>query len=691
MITLSSRRRETVSLALLLLLALALRLWALADAPPGWRDDELSNSLVISQRVLDGDLQLFYADASGHEFLYHAVNALFLHLFGPGLWGIRLLSVLVGVGVVGMTYLLARDTFDRATAWIAALGVTSSFWALMYSRIGQRHISALLFALAAFFFLWRALEPTDKRTNPRANAILSGLAMGIGFYTYFASRIPPAVVAALALYLALFDRERFRRQWRLLALTLAIAGALYLPLWRAAQTTPGAEARVDELAVPIKAAQEGDWEPFFQQLGVTLKMFHADGDDEWLYNVAHRPVFGPVGALLFLGGLLLSVVRALPRRLGGQADARHAFLLLWLGGALAPGVLAVPAASLGHTLLALPVAYLLPAIFLAQVSRHLQRPIPPPPALSPLGTGASGFAPRAVISNIQYPIFIGLCLLFLATETYRGLNDYFHYWPERGYVRLLHNADYHDVARYLNQQEAETSGARDIAIGGALIEPWEQQALKTDLKDPWRVRWFDPRRALVRPAGGGSLILTVFPKADAELSPLLNEPPRTQAKTFSVYQSPLIPLGDTLARFDGGLTLCGVSDYKLDGAQLTFSTTWTVLRPAQDAERPLDLPPNPLLSKPPLPGVPSGPRLAIFVHLLDASGAYVTGQDGLGIDPYTLEPGDRFIHLHQLPYPADQPPYTVNLGLYDPRTSTRWRTDQGADNVVLFTLLKDEG
>jgi 4-amino-4-deoxy-L-arabinose transferase-like glycosyltransferase len=670
MTRLLARNRETILLALLLLLALALRLWALADVPPGWRDDELSNSLVISQKVLHGELHLFYADASGHEFLYHAVNALFLRLFGPGLWGIRLLSALIGVGVVGLTYLLVRDMFDRASAWIAALGVTTSLWSLMYSRVGQRHISALLFALAAFFFLWRALEPAHKPTSQRTNALLAGLTMGIGFYTYFASRISPAIVAALALYLALFDREQFRRQWRYLALTLAIAGALYLPLWYAAQTTPGAEARVGELAVPIKSAQAGDLEPLRQHVLVTLKMFHADGDDEWLYNVAHRPVFGPLGAVLFCGGLLLSFARALPRRLRGQADTRYALLLIWLAGALAPGVLAVPAASLGHTLLALPVAYLLPALFLVYLQRRL--------ALA---------APHlSLATRLHLPLVT--CLLFLATETYRGLNDYFNYWPQRGYVRVLHNADSRDVARYLNGLEANTQ--RDVALGGALIEPWEQEALKIELDAPssWRVRWFDPQRALVRPAASvsgehaGSLILTSWPKLNPLLSSRL-QAPRLQAWPLDVYDAPQVPLQGTLARFDNGLTLHGVSSYRLDGGQITFSTTWSV-------ERPLDLPPNPLLSKPPPPGVPAGPQLYAFVHLLDASGAYVTGQDGLGVDPYTLQPGDRFIHLHQLAWSQEPPAgHTIRLGLYNPRTGQRWHTDQGADSVVLFTFLQD--
>jgi hypothetical protein len=71
----------------ILVLATFLRFWQLDSVPPGWRDDELINSLVISQHALDGDLAVYYADASGHEALYHVLNAYMLGYFGPT-WGV---------------------------------------------------------------------------------------------------------------------------------------------------------------------------------------------------------------------------------------------------------------------------------------------------------------------------------------------------------------------------------------------------------------------------------------------------------------------------------------------------------------------------------------------------------------------------------------------------------------------------
>ena len=63
-------KRNKIELGLIVAItffAFGLRLWQLEATPPGWRDDEIINSLVISQHVLDGDLAVYYADASGHE------------------------------------------------------------------------------------------------------------------------------------------------------------------------------------------------------------------------------------------------------------------------------------------------------------------------------------------------------------------------------------------------------------------------------------------------------------------------------------------------------------------------------------------------------------------------------------------------------------------------------------------------
>ena len=50
-------RRPATWAVVITLLAFGLRVVALADVPPGWRDDELIETLVISRNILGGDLR----------------------------------------------------------------------------------------------------------------------------------------------------------------------------------------------------------------------------------------------------------------------------------------------------------------------------------------------------------------------------------------------------------------------------------------------------------------------------------------------------------------------------------------------------------------------------------------------------------------------------------------------------------
>jgi 4-amino-4-deoxy-L-arabinose transferase-like glycosyltransferase len=281
MTTLTGQKKTLLVLALLTLLALVLRLWQLDTVPPGWRDDELINIMVISQKVLDGDWAVYYADASGHEALYHALAAGMVYLFGFTTAGIRGLSVILGTLTIPLTYLIGRRLFGRIAGMVAAAGLAFSFWSLMYSRIGLRHISVVVFTMLAFYFVWRGLaaserpEPAPKSRRWLINWGLAGLFLGLNFYTYFASRGVPLILLALVIYLALFQRPLFKRSWPGFLLTAAAAAVLAVPLIITLSQQPESEGRVAELAVPLVEAQAGNFEPLGQHILRTSSMFHS--------------------------------------------------------------------------------------------------------------------------------------------------------------------------------------------------------------------------------------------------------------------------------------------------------------------------------------------------------------------------------------------------------------------------------
>jgi len=652
----------------LLLLTWGLRICCLEDVPPGWRDDELINIHALSGELLAGRFPLYFTGASGHEPLYHYLHAGVHAVLGFNVLSGHLLSAACGTLTVALTYSLARRLFGRTTAVMASLALATSFWSLMYSRTAIRHISLPPFALAAFYLFWRKKPGFFRKTW-----FLVGLIVGISLYTYPAARLLPVLLILFAAYLALFHRHQFSRHWRGVLLALAVTAALALPLAvtiaqgrsEAAAQGIGADARLAELAVPLRELRAGNPRPLLENIWTTLGMFHATGDPEWLYNIPHRPVFNLLGGVLLWAGAALCLYR--------WRQPRYFFLLLWFALGLLPAFVSTPPASLSHIILAQPVAYILPALVVGKlVDWETGR-------LVQWETGTK------VIGCL-------LAFLFLTTNAARDLRDYFVAWPQAGLVRFLYRADYREAARYLDGHPEVV----DVAIGSTLLGPWDRLALASDLRrEDVQVRVFNPEWALLLPAGPAPVILpTTFPTLAPAFEALIGGAPAQEKGGLRLYRPAAglaLPGDDLSVAFANGLELMGVTwpeGEPLPGREAVAWLTWLVARP-------LDLPPIPIVAHPPPPGVYSGPRLAAFAHLLAVDGTFLVGDDGLWVDPLTLRPGDRFIQAHRFALPPDAPagPYTLEVGLYDPLDGQRWAVLDAAGQPVAdrIFLLAAEG
>lgn len=660
--------------------AFAIRIWNLGDMPPGWRDDELINSLVISQHVLDGEWTVYYADASGHEALYHVFNAFFLGVFGANWLGIRLLSVFLGVLAVPVTWLLGRKLFGSWVGLLSAAGLTLSFWSLMYSRIGLRHVLMPLLTLLAFYFFWRGLgigaqgsgssdqrAPVPTLRSPIPNFVVAAVFMGLGFYTYFASRGVPAILLAFTAYLAIVDWQLFKRRWHGILLMFVVTAVLAAPLFITLANQPESEARVAELAVPIVEARVGNFEPLLEHIVVTLSMFHASGDGEWLYNIPGRPVFGWFGALLFWLGILmatyyalLGVIRSAYKRNTPHAlctthySLASAFLIAWWLAGISPGFVSVPPASLGHTILAQSVVFMIAALPIWR-----------------LGIGDWGLGHQR---NSQPPtqtpqslITIGLSIILLLSIAIRDFPDYFVEWPSRGMVRFLYRAEIKDVAEFLNEHPEYA----DVGVSGLLAGPWDKMALQMGLEEDTAVsvRWYNPERAvLLNPPYS----FTGYPKIEMPYEDVLNQVAGdNQAGYYSLQQVDMVHEQQDPICFVNGLCIIATNyDPSTHHLELGF-----------EVARELELPEMPLISNPPPPGVYSGPRLYAFAQLWDENEQFVAGDDGFWVDPYTLQVGDLFLQQHWPQVAEGVVVKTAVFGLYDPLTGERVLTEDGRDFV----------
>ena len=629
-----------------------MRLCCLEAIPPGWRDDELIEIYALSGEVLAGRPTFYFTGASGHEPLYHTLRAGAIALWGVNSLTNHLLPIVSGTLAVPLTYRLSRRLFGREIALLAAILMAAGFWPLMYSRFGVRHQMLVPLALAVFYFLWPAERSSP--TKARAWMVASGVALAAALYTYTASRVIPAVLLVFGLYLALCHRDRFRRWWRPLLVTLLLAAVLTAPMWfaiargrsEAAALGVGADARLAELAVPLRELQAGNLRPLLENVWTTLGMFHATGDPEWLYNVADRPVFNLLGGALLWAGVAICLFR--------WRQPRYFFLLLWLGFGLAPTFISVPPASLSHSILAQPVAYILPILPLVEIKSQVAN----------YKLQIANRKLRRLLLVICYLLFA----IFLSSNAIRDLRDYFLVWPRQELVRVLYRADYREASRYLDAHPEIT----DVAMSSTLLGPWDRLALDVDTRRAdVGVRLFDPGRVLVWSGGDASatVLLASWPPAASTLDDFLGPPDAISPSLTRYALSPISDLRSPTShptRFANGLELVEVRWVD----ELELLTIWRVAEP-------LDLPPTPVIANPPPPGVYSGPRLKVFAHLLAADGEQVTGDDGLWVDPLTLQPGDYFLQVHRFTLPPDAPagPYGVRLGLYDPKPGEEMRWD----------------
>ena len=643
-----SRRTEWLLLILILLAAAWARVYRLADVPPGWRDDEVVETTVHAALVRAGHWVLFFPQAEGHEPLYHYLSAGWITLLGQSLFSVRLLSACLGLLSVAALYRLARYLFGPSVALLAAAALAMSFWALMYARFKLRHVGELAPLLLAFYFFWRVLRA--RGPGPWAGwrpALLGGLCLALGLYTYYAARAAPLILGVFVLYLLLVHRPLPRARWRPLALAAGTAALLVAPLALAIARTPTGEARLAVVGAPLFQLLAGDPRQMLQNTALTLAMPAFTGDPEYLYNIPGRPVFEPLGAALFAAGLLLSLWR--------WRRPVYAFLLAWLLVGIAPAFASTPAASLGHTITAQPVFYIFPAVALAAFGQWLRR------------AAAAGR-----VSRWAPALAWAVAGLFLLVTAGRDLTDYFLRWPALPEVRALYRADLHEAAPALRRLPPHTV----LGLASGALRPAD--ALALGLETPGldlRPVVFNPDRAWPFPGTTTPVLLrqTVWPTGYGQ--PDLLGAFALQPALLPASFRPAVRLA---ARFENDWICQGYTLALGAPAGVRRLDTYWEVGPTYAAPPPR---PAEVLAGTPLP-------LKFFSHVLNPDGSVLAGDDRLDVDPASLRPGDTFIQTFEIVPPAGVAAgdYVLQIGLYEPDSGRRLRLPNGDERLLLTTL-----
>ena len=291
-----------ISLSALVLTALFLRLYKIDEIPAGIYPDEAVNGTDAIGAIESGNYRLFYTNNYGREGLFMNLISVSIRIFGNTALGLKFWSILFGTLMVLGVFLLTREIFRSwRSGFIAAFMLAFSFWAINFSRISFRAIMVPFILTYAFYFLFRGL-----RTNYYFNYILAGLFFGLGFHTYIAFRLAPAVLVVFLVALIISRKNFLREHWKaVLVFFSSVLIAMSPMIYDFIKHPEHFESRSTAISVLSPEVNHGHLlTTFAKSLALSLVKYNFYGDQNWRHNYPPYPILNPLVGIAFLIGLI---------------------------------------------------------------------------------------------------------------------------------------------------------------------------------------------------------------------------------------------------------------------------------------------------------------------------------------------------------------------------------------------------
>lgn len=634
-----------MGMAVGLLVGAALRLILLDRLPPGLSHDEAYNGITALEVWLLGRRDIFFDIYNGIEPLIVYWQALYMSLFGITPVAMRLVNVTAGLLTIPLTYaltnrLLAFHLGPRTARWgafLSALGVSLSFWAVFVSRLALRAVTLPLLELPALYFMWSGVagcQETNPITPPRRLMYFAagGAFLGAAMYTYLSSRFLPFVPLLFFGYCILRDSRR-REYWPGIIVFFVFWGLVFAPLGLYYLNHPEVFALRAGQVLNLPLALAGDPRPLIEDTLRTLGMFGFIGADTSRYGLAGRPLFDPLGAIFFFTGLIVALAQL---RQPARQSGPYAFLLIWWLVMLVPDFITSESPHFLRTIGALPPTYILWGLGILSAGAWLMPRVP------------------VVMRRVALPVLV----VYVLITGWFTVRDYFGRWAADSEARAIYGADFSEVASYLETNQ-EVRGP--VALSAAYYRDWDRFRLDLQMHhDPPFVVWFNgPQTLLLPPPGAGLEPTYIFP---------ISAPPHPGWLNFlqielsgdqmSVYRlkpgaQPYLETPIDVVIHDAGalppMDILQLLSYQLEGDARAGET--------------LRL----LLHWQPLHDLPGDPDYAFFAHLRDRRGFTWAQADANGYAVVDWQPQVQVLQWLELPLPADLPPLTYDLvvGLQD--------------------------
>lgn len=438
--------KKKIIFFLILIMAVGgfLRLWDLGSTPPGLYHDEAMNGNNALEALKTGQFKQFYSENNGREGLYINIQALSVGAFGNEPWALRLVSAIFGILTILGLYFLAKEFFSTRVALFSSFFLATSFWHVLFSRIGFRAIMAPFFLVFAIALLFMA----SRKKSPFL-AVLAGLSFGLGFHSYIAYRIAPFLLLLPAIKIWKSNQKKIIIIFLMATFIAGLPLGIYFLKNPADFFGRTSQISVFSSETPVKDLAVNS--------AKTIGMLFFVGDGNWRHNFALKPeLWWPVG-ILFTWGLLSSLWKMFKKRKFGSAEG---FLILWILVMSLPVV--ISSEGLPHALrgiILIPPIMIFAGIGFEKIRSIIDKWMKKQPQEYP--------EHKKQILRIHKHLII-LVFAFFAVLAIQSYVQYFIRWGHHTYTYHSFNGRYWDIGSYLEGLPEDTEKYVIVNAGGVL-------------------------------------------------------------------------------------------------------------------------------------------------------------------------------------------------------------------------------
>jgi hypothetical protein len=329
---LSAHRLELLIISTIVLAAFFIRFWDVEVHPYSFINDEGEKGSTAAC-ILNGSCSnVFDSGWAAQPILGFLPTSLSIWFLGRTALAVRLASVITGTLAVLGVYLFSREAFNRKTALIAALLLTTLPFNVHFSRIGVDNIADSLSTTLVMWLVFRGVK-----RGSTISFMAAGIVAGLFFYTYPGSRLASVLGLAVLGYFTLSARGFLKTHFKniliyILAFVIMSAPILgyfftHLDFFSARMNSTGI-FQTGELTNEIHNTGKGAAEFLVGQFMKSSLVYIATAAPSNFYN-SPKPYLTPLAAIFFMLGLTYTLWHI--------KDARFMALLAWFWAAIILG------------------------------------------------------------------------------------------------------------------------------------------------------------------------------------------------------------------------------------------------------------------------------------------------------------------------------------------------------------------